>query len=87
MSFVGPRPERPFFVERLRKRSPTTPNACVSNRGSPDGPGELSVCATRDDAEEKLRLDLYYIKNMSLPLDLLIVLKTVKIAVLGQGAR
>src|SRR4030095_8839812 len=74
MSFVGPRPERPFFVEQFAKEIPY-----YTQRHSvrPGITGWAQVCypygATRDDAVEKLRLDLYYIKNMSLFLDLLII--------------
>ena len=88
MSFVGPRPERPFFVEQFDKEIPY-----YSQRLSvkPGLTGWAQVCysygATAEDAVEKLRLDLYYIKNMSLILDLFILMKTLKIMVLGKGAR
>jgi sugar transferase (PEP-CTERM system associated) len=88
MSFVGPRPERPFFVEQFAKEIPY-----YSQRLSvkPGITGWAQVYypygATIEDAVEKLRLDLYYIKHMSLILDLLIMMKTLKIIVLGKGAR
>jgi len=88
MSFVGPRPERPFFVEQFAKEIPY-----YSQRLSvkPGITGWAQVYypygATVEDAVEKLRLDLYYIKNMSLILDLCIMMKTLKIIVLGKGAR
>jgi sugar transferase (PEP-CTERM system associated) len=88
MSFVGPRPERPFFVEQFAKEIPY-----YSQRLSvkPGITGWAQVCypygATLEDAVEKLRLDLYYIKNMSLFLDLFIIMKTFKTIVLGKGAR
>ena len=88
MSFVGPRPERPFFVEQFAKEIPYyTQRLSVK----PGITGWAQVYypygATVEDAVEKLRLDLYYIKNISLILDLFIIMKTLKIIVLGKGAR
>jgi len=88
MSFVGPRPERPFFVEQFAKEIPY-----YTQRHSvrPGITGWAQVCypygATLEDTVEKLCLDLYYIKHMSLVLDLRIILKTVHIVVCGKGAR
>jgi sugar transferase (PEP-CTERM system associated) len=88
MSFVGPRPERLFFVKQLEKEI-----AYFSQRLSvkPGITGWAQVNyhygATSADAAEKLQFDLYYIKNMSLFLDLFIILKTLKIITLGTGAR
>jgi sugar transferase (PEP-CTERM system associated) len=88
MSFVGPRPERPFFVKQLEKEI-----AYFSQRLSvkPGITGWAQVNyhygATSEDAAEKLQFDLYYIKNMSLFLDLFIILRTLKITILGIGAR
>ena len=88
MSFVGPRPERPFFVEQFAKDIPY-----YTQRHSvrPGITGWAQVCypygATLEDAVEKLCLDLYYIKHMSLVLDLRIILKTCQIVVRGKGAR
>jgi lipopolysaccharide/colanic/teichoic acid biosynthesis glycosyltransferase len=88
MSFVGPRPERPYFVEQFAKEIPYYSQRL---RVKPGITGWAQVnytyCATLEDTVEKLCLDLYYIKNMSLLLDLLIMLKTAKIAILRQGAR
>ena len=88
MSFVGPRPERPFFVQQYTKEIPYYAQR-LSVKPGITGWAQINYPygATPEDAVEKLRLDLYYIKNMSLLLDLFIVLKTAKIAVLGQGAR
>ena len=88
MSFVGPRPERPFFVQQYTKEIPYYAQR-LSVKPGITGWAQVNYPygATPEDAVEKLRLDLYYIKNMSLLLDLFIVLKTAKIAVLGQGAR
>lgn len=88
MSFVGPRPERPFFVEQYAKDVPYyTQRLSVEPGLTGWAQVNYPYGATREDAIEKLRLDLYYIKNMSLLLDLLILLKTVKIALLGRGSR
>ena len=88
MSFVGPRPERPFFVQQYTKEIPYYAQR-LSVKPGITGWAQVNYPygATPEDAVEKLRLDLYYIKNMSLLLDLFIVLQTAKIAVLGQGAR
>ena len=88
MSFVGPRPERPFFVEKLTGEIPF-----YSHRHSikPGITGWAQLyCpygASKEDALEKLKYDLYYIKNMSLLMDLTIVLETIKVVLFGKGAR
>jgi sugar transferase (PEP-CTERM system associated) len=88
MSFVGPRPERPEFVDRLNRNIPY-----YSKRHSmkPGVTGWAQVCypygASDEDALEKLRYDLYYIKNYSLLLDFLIILETVKVVLFGRGGR
>ncbi len=87
MSFVGPRPERPHFVEQLKTQIPY-----YSQRHAVK-PGVTGWAQVRypygntvADAVEKLQYDLYYIKNMSLALDLTVVLQTVKVVLLGRGA-
>lgn len=88
MSFVGPRPERPEFVEHLNEKIPF-----YSRRHAvrPGLTGWAQVMypygASDEDALEKLRYDLYYIKNYSLPLVVLIILKTVKVVLFGKGGR
>jgi len=88
MSFVGPRPERPFFVKKLEKEIPY-----YFHRHSvkPGITGWAQLCypygASKDDALEKLKFDLYYIKNISLIFDLTIILETIKIVLWGKGAR
>ncbi|MBV9743459.1 MAG: sugar transferase [Acidobacteriia bacterium] len=88
MSFVGPRPERPVFVEQLRgvisyydERHSVRPGltgwAQVQYRYG----------ASVEDAARKLEYDLFYLQNMSLSFDLAIVLKTVRIMLTGFGAR
>ena len=88
MSFVGPRPERPPFVENLKKKIPY-----YSQRHSvkPGITGWAQIRypygASEEDALEKLQYDLYYIKHMSLRLDLLIRLETIKVILSRKGAR
>jgi len=88
MSFVGPRPEREFFVEKLKEIIPY-----YAERFSvkPGISGWAQVCysygASVDDAVEKLNYDLFYIKNMSIFMDLMIILRTIKIVLFGKGAR
>lgn len=88
MTFVGPRPERPEFVEMLAREIPYYP---VRNAVLPGITGWAQVRYkygnTVEDAKEKLQFDLYYIKNMSLGLDLTIVFQTIKIVLLGRGAQ
>lgn len=88
MSFVGPRPERPEFVEKLEKTIPY-----YTNRHSikPGITGWAQVKypygASEEDALEKLRYDLFYIKNYAPSLDLLIILETIKVVLFGRGGR
>lgn len=88
MSFVGPRPERPHFVNELRR---IVPYYDQRHTVKPGITGWAQVLypygASVDDALEKLKYDLYYIKNMSISFDLLIIIKTVKIVLFGRGAR
>jgi sugar transferase (PEP-CTERM system associated) len=88
MSFVGPRPERPFFVEQYDKEIPYYTQR-LSVKPGITGWAQVNYPygSTLEDAEEKLRLDLFYVKNISLLFDLFIMLKTLKIAILGHGAR
>lgn len=88
MSFVGPRPERRFFVEQFEKEIPYyTRRLSVKPGVTGWAQVKYPYGATAEDAVEKLRLDLYYVKNMSSLFDLFIILQTVKIVLLGQGAR
>jgi len=88
MSFVGPRPERPHFVETLRKIIPYYDERHSVPPGI-TGWAQVKFCygSTIEDAEEKLQFDLYYVKHMSLLFDLGIILDTLKVVVLGRGAR
>ena len=88
MSFIGPRPERPEFVERLTERIPYYNKRHFVKPGLT---GWAQICypygASEEDALEKLRYDLFYIKNYSFLLDLFIVLETVKVVLYGRGGR
>ena len=88
MSFVGPRPERSFFVDQLCKEVP------FYNMRHSISPGITGMAQVRyaygasvEDALQKLQYDLYYVKNNSLFLDILILLETVQVVLLGKGAR
>ncbi len=88
MSFVGPRPERPMFVEQL---SQTIPYYAERHRVKPGITGWAQIRypygSTEKDAVEKLQYDLYYVKNYSLFLDLLILFQTAEVILWGRGAR
>jgi sugar transferase (PEP-CTERM system associated) len=88
MGFVGPRPERPEFVQLLSERIPYYNLRHVIRPGLT---GWAQVCyqygASVEDAEQKLQYDLYYVKHVSLMLDLLIIFKTLKTVLLGRGAQ
>jgi sugar transferase (PEP-CTERM system associated) len=88
MSFVGPRPERPEFTESLAREIPFY---AVRSAVRPGITGWAQVRYkygnTVEDSKQKLQYDLYYIKNMSLGLDLLIMFQTIKIVLLGRGAQ
>jgi sugar transferase (PEP-CTERM system associated) len=86
MSFVGPRPERPQIIEELKEQIPFYHER---HRVKPGlmGWAQLNYPygATMEDAENKLRYDLYYTKNHSILLDILIVIQTVEVILLGKG--
>ena len=86
MSFVGPRPERPHFVQQLREVIPYYDER-HSVRPGITGWAQVKFPygSTLEDAEEKLEYDLYYVKHMSLLLDAAIVLETAKVMLLGRG--
>lgn len=88
MSFVGPRPERPYFVEQLSREVPYY-NARHSVKPGITGFAQVRYPygASVNDAIQKLQYDLYYVKNHSLFLDLLILIDTVQVVLLGKGAR
>ncbi len=87
MSLVGPRPERPFFVGDLERQIPGYGQRHVVKPGV-TGWAQINYSYGKsvDDALIKLQYDLYYIKRRSLALDIVILLRTVKVIVLQQGA-
>jgi lipopolysaccharide/colanic/teichoic acid biosynthesis glycosyltransferase len=88
MGFVGPRPERPEFVEWLTKEIPYYPARHVIRPGVTGwAQVKYRYGNTVEDAKEKLQYDLYYIKNISVGLDLVILFQTVKTVILGRGAQ
>ena len=88
MSFVGPRPERPEFVTQLSEQ---IPYFAERHRVKPGITGWAQICypygASEKDSLEKLQFDLYYIKNYSLFLDLVIILQTAHSVIAGKGGR
>jgi len=95
MSFVGPRPERPEFVKELEERYPYYRER---HRLRPGLTGWAQIRyeywaqiryeygSNSEDAFEKLKYDLYYTKNCSIFLDLLIILHTIEVVLMGKGA-
>ena len=88
MSFVGPRPERPEFVDKFNE---TIPYYAERHRLKPGITGWAQLCypygSNYQDTIEKLQYDLYYVKNYSIFLDMLIILQTVEVVLWGKGAR
>jgi sugar transferase (PEP-CTERM system associated) len=88
MSFVGPRPERPYFVQQL---AADIPFYAERHAVKPGVTGWAQVKyrygSSVEDAMEKLRYDLYYIKHLSIGFDLTIVVDTVKVILCGKGAQ
>ena len=88
MSFVGPRPERPVFVETLAEKIPYYKSRHTIKPGI-TGWAQVRYAygASLEDAKEKLQYDLYYVKNHSLFLDILILFQTIQVVLWGKGAR
>jgi sugar transferase (PEP-CTERM system associated) len=88
MSLVGPRPERRMFVDQLIAQNPFYEQRLVVRPGL-TGWAQIKApyASTFEESIEKLKFDLYYIKNMSLLLDISILLSTARIVLLGRGAR
>jgi len=88
MSFIGPRPERMAFVERLKE---TIPFYSTRHFVKPGVTGWAQVCypygASDEDALEKMRYDLFYIKNYSIFLDFRIIIDTIRVVLTGFGGR
>jgi lipopolysaccharide/colanic/teichoic acid biosynthesis glycosyltransferase len=86
MSLVGPRPERPFFVEQFKKQIP------LYSRRLRVRPGITGWAQVKwkydesfDDVVEKTKYDLFYVENMSLRMDLKILINTIATVILGKG--
>jgi sugar transferase (PEP-CTERM system associated) len=87
MSFVGPRPERPEFVQNLTKQIPFYGQRHVVKPGLTGwAQVRYTYGASVEDAMEKLQYDLFYIKNMSVPLDMYIALETIKTVLTRSGS-
>jgi len=88
MSFVGPRPEREYFVKKLEVPIPYYSTRFTVKPGI-TGWAQISYGygASVDDAVKKLDYDLFYIKNMSIFMDLMIVLRTIKIVLSRKGSQ
>jgi lipopolysaccharide/colanic/teichoic acid biosynthesis glycosyltransferase len=86
MSFVGPRAERPFFVEQLSREIPHYAQRHLVEPGL-TGWAQVNYGygASVEDSIQKLQYDLYYIKNVSLLFDLWIILKSIRIVLFGKG--
>jgi lipopolysaccharide/colanic/teichoic acid biosynthesis glycosyltransferase len=86
MSFAGPRPERPYFVDMLQER---IPDYGLRHYVKPGITGWAQVRypygASVEDAIEKLQYDLYYIKHMSFRQDVIVLLKTLNVVLFGRG--
>jgi sugar transferase (PEP-CTERM system associated) len=88
MSLIGPRPERPAFVEQLTKQIPFYGQRHVVKPGVTGwAQVRYTYGASVEDALEKMQYDLYYVKHMSLRFDVVIALETIKTVVLRRGAR
>lgn len=88
MSLVGPRPERPVFVQELRAQIPYYDLRHTVRPGMTGwAQTRFRYGASAEDAHIKLQYDLYYVKNMTLALDFRILLETIRVVLLGEGAR
>jgi exopolysaccharide biosynthesis polyprenyl glycosylphosphotransferase len=88
MSFIGPRPERPIFVDKFAKEIPYYPQRHVVKSGI-SGWAQIRYPygASKEDALEKLKYDLYFIRHFSIFFDISIILETGKVVLLGKGSR
>ena len=88
MSFIGPRPERPQFVDNFNANIRYYPlRHCVKPGLTGWAQLRYAYGASQEDAEEKLKFDLFYVKNHNLMFDLMILLQTVEVVLFGRGAR
>lgn len=87
MSFVGPRPERPEFVQELTEQIPFYGQRHIVRPGITGwAQVKYTYGANKEDALQKLQFDLFYIKHLSIALDLFVILSTVKTVLLRRGA-
>lgn len=87
MSLVGPRPERPYFVDQLTQQIPFyAVRHCVKPGVTGWAQVRYQYGASVDDSAEKLQYDLYYVKNHTLILDTLVLFETVRVVLTGEGA-
>ncbi|NMG56179.1 sugar transferase, partial [Aromatoleum aromaticum] len=87
MSLVGPRPERPFFVDQLAQEIPFyAVRHCVKPGVTGWAQVRYQYGASVDDAVQKLQYDLYYVKNHTIVLDTLVLFETVRVVLTGEGA-
>ena len=88
LSFIGPRPERPEFIEELKRIIPYYSERHVIKPGLTGwAQVKYPYGASVQDAIEKLKYDLYYLKNLSFVLDMTIILDTIKVVLLREGSR
>jgi sugar transferase (PEP-CTERM system associated) len=88
MSFIGPRPERPVFVDRLKEQIPFYVLRFAVKPGITGwAQVKYQYGSSVEDAMEKLQYDLYYVKNLSVFLDLLILFNTIRVVLFSRGAR
>ena len=87
MSIVGPRPERPEFVQQLTREIPFYGQRHIIRPGLTGwAQVRYTYGSSVEDALEKLQYDLFYIKNLSIPLDLFIIFSTARTVLLRRGA-
>jgi lipopolysaccharide/colanic/teichoic acid biosynthesis glycosyltransferase len=86
MSLVGPRPERPYFVEKLKRHFPLYTRRLMVKPGIT---GWAQIKGTYDesleDVKRKLEYDFYYVENMSLRMDIKIISRTIWVMLTGKG--
>lgn len=88
MSFVGPRPERPEFVKMLEQEVPYYGNRhCIKPGVTGWAQVRYHYGASVEDALAKLRYDLFYIKNYTITMDIIILIETVRVVLFGRGSR
>ncbi len=88
MSLVGPRPERPYFVDQLTAEIPFyAVRHCVKPGVTGWAQVRYQYGASVDDAVQKLQYDLYYVKNHTLLLDIVVLAETVRVVLTGEGAQ